>query len=213
MFADRHQAVALEQQPAVAGGVGGAEAEHGEGCALRQRRAQPRKCLGRNQRRIAERHQQIVGAARDRGAGGQHGMRGAEALGLNEGRRIGADALDLVGDRLVVRPDHHRERSARSVRGRVQHMRQQRLAGDGVQHLRQRGSHARALAGRKHDSQAGSSGHSGSTSAWIVSVGRTIAADGAGPSLIVFPRRSNQFAAPKTSGFKWAALFLLMFAL
>jgi hypothetical protein len=29
-----------------------------------------------------------------------------------------------------------------------------------VQHLRQRGSHARALAGRKHDSQAGSSGHS-----------------------------------------------------
>src|SRR5438445_5805008 len=32
------------------------------------------------------------------------------------------------------------------------------------------------------------------------------------PSLIVFPRRSNRFAASKTSGFKWAALFLLMFA-
>ncbi len=160
MFADRHQAVALEQQPAVAGRIRGAEAEHGKGGALLQRRAQPRKGLGRNQRRIAERHQQIVGAARDRGAGGQHGMRGAEALGLNEGRSIGADARNLVGDRLVVRPDHDRERSARSVRGGVQHMRQQRLAGDGVQHLRQRGSHARALAGRKHDSQAGSSGHS-----------------------------------------------------
>ena len=66
MFADRHQAVALEQQPAVAGGVGGAEAEHGKGCALRQRRAQPRKGFCRNQRRVAERHQQIVGAARDR---------------------------------------------------------------------------------------------------------------------------------------------------
>ena len=84
MLADRHQAVALEQQPAVAGGVGGTEAEHGEGGALRQRRAQPRKRLGRNQRRVAERHQQIVGAAGDRVAGGQHGMRGAEALGLNE---------------------------------------------------------------------------------------------------------------------------------
>ena len=188
MLADRHQAVAFEQQPAVAGGVDGTEAEHGKGCALRQRRAQPRKRLGRNQRRVAERHQQIVGAARDRGAGGQHGMRGAEALGLNEGRRIGADALDLVGDRLVVRPDHHRQRRARSVRGGVQHMRQQRLAGYGVQHLRQRGPHAGALAGRKHDSQAGSSGHS---------VPLDGNADGAGPSLIVFPRRSNRFAARK----------------
>ena len=160
MFADRRQAVAFEQQPAIAGWVRGAEAEHRERGALLQRRAQPRKGICRNQRRVAERHQQIIGAARDRRAGGQHGMRGAEALGLNEGRSIRADAPDLVGDRLVIRPDHDRQRSARSVRGRIQHMRQQRLAGDGVQHLRQRGSHARALAGRKHDSQAGSSGHS-----------------------------------------------------
>ena len=184
MLADRHQAVALEQQPAIAGRVGGAEAEHGKGCALRQRRAQPRKGLGRNQRRVAERHQQIVGAARDRRAGGQHRMGRAEALGLNEGRRIGAYALDLVSDRLVVRPDHDRQRSARSMRGGVQHMGQQRLAGDGVQHLRQRGPHARALTGRKHDSQAGSSGHS-------IPLIHSLAdnADGAGPSLIVFPRR------------------------
>ena len=260
MFADRHQAVALEQQPAVTGRIRGAEAEHGKGGALRQRRAQPRKGFCRNQRRIAEHHQQIVGAARDRGTGGQHGMRGAEALGLNERRRIGADARHLVGDRLVVRPDHHRQRSACSVRGRVQHMRQQRLAGDGVQHLRQRGSHARALAGRKHDSQAGSSGHSIpqsltqkaaneiGTFGWLVMPGlvpgihvftpieqerrgwpgrqarrrasrfcpamtESMGEQAFRPSLIVFPRRSNQFAAPKRSGFKWPALFLLMFAL
>ena len=87
-------------------------------------------------------------------------MRRAEALGLNERRCIGADALDLLSHHLVGRADHDRKRRARSVRGGVQHMRQQRLAGDGVQHLRQQGSHARALAGRKHDSQAGSSGHS-----------------------------------------------------
>jgi len=194
MLADRHQAVAFEQQPAVAGGVDGTEPEHGKGGALRQRRAQPRKCLGRNQRRVAERHQQIVGAAGDRVAGGQHGMRRAEALGLDEGRRIRADARNLIGDRLVVRPDHDRERRARSVRGGIQHMRQQRLAGDGVQHLRKPGPHASALAGRKHDSQAGSSGHS---------VPLDGNADGAGPSLIVFPRRSNRFAArepPDSSG-------------
>ena len=134
-------------------------------------------------------------------------MRGAEALGLNEGRRIGADALDLVGDRLVVRPDHDRERGACSVRGRVQHMRQQRLAGDGVQHLRQRGSHARALAGRKHDSQAGSSGHSSPLAIpWP--------AMRMAPAVFnCFPPEIKPIRRPKTSGFKWAALFLLMFAL
>ena len=160
MFADRHQAAALEQQPAVAGGIRGAEAEHGQRRPLLQRRAQPRKRVGRNQRRVAERHQQIIGAARDRRAGGQHGMRGAEALGLNENCRIRAAARNLVGDRLVVRPDHDRQRGVRSVRGGVQHMGQQRLSGYGMQHLRKPGPHARPLTGRKHDSQAGSSGHS-----------------------------------------------------
>ena len=159
MLADRHQMVAFEQQTAIAGRVGGAEAEHGERRAFCQRRAHARKGLGRNQRRIAERHQQIVGAAGDRLAGGQHRMRGAEPLGLNERRRIRPDARNFVGDRLVVRPDHHRERSACAVRRRIQHMGQQRLAGYGVQHLGQRGSHPRALAGRKHHRQAGSSRH------------------------------------------------------
>ena len=91
-------------------------------------------------------------------------MRRAEPLGLNESGRIRPYPLDLVGDGLVVRPDHDREGGAGAVRRRVQHMRQQRLAGDGMQNLRQRGAHARALAGREHDSQAGSSGHS---SPWL----------------------------------------------
>ena len=119
----------------------------------------------------------------------------------------GADALDLVGDRLVVRPDHHRERSARSVRGGVQHMRQQRLAGDGMQHLRQRGAHARALAGREHDGQAGSSGHS------LIPCNRWPAMRMAPRRLKLFsPGDGNRFAARKPPGFKLTALFLLMFA-
>ena len=87
MLADRHQPIALDQQPAVAGGIGGAKAEHGERRAVLQRRPQPRKCLGRNQRRVAERDQQIVGAAGDRLARRQHRMRGAEPLALDEGQR------------------------------------------------------------------------------------------------------------------------------
>ena len=45
-------------------------------------------------------------------------------------------------------------------------MRQQRLAGHRMQHLRQRGAHARALAGREHDGQAGSSGHPNPCRQW-----------------------------------------------
>jgi hypothetical protein len=41
-----------------------------------------------------------------------------------------------------------------------EHMRQQRLARHGMQHFWQRGTHARSLAGREHDSETGSTGHS-----------------------------------------------------
>ena len=64
LLADRNQPAAFHQQPAIAGRVGGAEAEHGKRGTLGQRRAQPRKGLGGNQGRIAEHDQQIVGAAR-----------------------------------------------------------------------------------------------------------------------------------------------------
>ncbi len=103
----------------------------------------------------------------------------------------------------MVRPDHDRQRGTRSVRGRVQHMRQQRLAGDGVQHLRQRGPHARALAGRKHDSQAGSSGHSGIPLAYSLADN----ADGAGPSLIVFPGDETDLPPGKRLGFECGGAF------
>ena len=159
LLADRHQPVALDQEPAVAGGVGGAKTEHGQRRAVLQRRAQALEGRGRNQRRIAERDQQIVGAAGDRLARREHRMRGAETLALNEGRRIRTQAPGLLLDRPVVRPDDHGERGARAFRGGAQHMRQQRLAGHRMQHLRHRGTHPRALAGREHDGQAGSSGH------------------------------------------------------
>ena len=87
-----------------------------------------------------------------------------EPLTLVKGLGVGGDALDLVGNRLMVRPDHHSKPCAGPRGARLQHMRQQRLAGDGVQHFWQRRSHPRALAGRKHDSLAGSRIHTFSSS-------------------------------------------------
>ena len=65
-------------------------------------------------------------------------MRGAEALALNEGCGIGTGARDFIGDRLVIRPDHDGKRCGVPLRDGVQHMRQQRLAGHGMQHFWQR---------------------------------------------------------------------------
>ena len=138
LLADRGQPAALDHQPAVTGRIGGVEAEHGERRAVLQRRAHALEGLGRDQRRIAERDQKIVRAAGNRVAGREHRVRGAEALALNEGGRIGPDPRDLVRDRLVVGPDHHGKRGAGAMGRGIQHMRQQRLAGDRMQHLWQR---------------------------------------------------------------------------
>jgi len=118
-----------------------------------------RACRDRNQRRIAEHDQQVVGAAGDGIAGREHRVRGAETLALNEGGRIRPQTLDLLRDSPVVRSDDDGERGAGALWGGFKHMRQQRLAGDGMQDLRHRRLHARALTGREHDREAGSAGH------------------------------------------------------
>ena len=81
-------------------------------------------------------------------------MRGTEPLALHESLGVGADAAHLVGDRLVVGPDHHRKPCVCARRRGVQHMREQRLSRYRVQHFGQAGAHPRALAGREHDCQA-----------------------------------------------------------
>ena len=196
MLADRDQAIAIHQQAAIAGRIGGAETEHRERRALGEGLAHPRKRLRRNQRRIAEDHQQIVGAARNRLARRQHRMRRAEPLALDKGLGVGADAADFVGDRLVVGADHHRKPRVPARRRGMQDMREQRLSGHGMQHLRQAGAHPRALAGREHDCQARSCGHS---------TPKVAARNFIGALLKAFSR------APKMPGIQAAAQFLIMF--
>jgi hypothetical protein len=59
----------------------------------------------------------------------------------------------------VVGSNDNGERGACTLWGGPQYMRQQRLAGDGMQHLRYRGLHPHAFAGREYDREAGSAGH------------------------------------------------------
>ncbi len=158
LLTDRHQPVALDQQPAVAGGIGGLKAEHGQRRAVLQGRPQTVEGGGRYQRRVAEHNQQIVGAPGNRLARRQHRMRGAETAALNVGRCVRTQTPGLGLDRPVIGPDDHGKGCARPVGGGAQHMRQQRLAGHRMQHLRHCRAHPGALAGREHDREAGSSG-------------------------------------------------------
>ncbi|MGY4289136.1 hypothetical protein ACVWXO_008356 [Bradyrhizobium sp. LM2.7] len=112
------------------------------------------KGLGRDQRRIAERDQEIVHTARDGIARRQHRMRGAEPFGLHEGERVGANPPGLLRHRVMVGTDHDSERGAGSLRRGGEHMGEQALACHGMQHFWQARSHARAFAGGEHNREA-----------------------------------------------------------
>ena len=86
-------------------------------------------------------------------------MRGAEPLALNVGGRIRTQPPGLLLDGPVVGSDDHGKGRARAFGRGAEHMRQQRLPRHRMQHLRHRGAHPRALAGREHDREAGSNSH------------------------------------------------------
>ena len=154
MLADRDQPVALDDEATIAGRIRRAKTERGNRSTFRERRTEPRKRLGRDQRRIAEGDQDVVHAARNRLTRRQHRVRSAKPLGLHEDERVGADPLRLVRDRLVIGADHDRKRSAGSARCGTEHMGKQRLGSYGMQNFRQAGAHARAFAGGEHDREA-----------------------------------------------------------
>ena len=91
----------------------------------------------------------------DRGARGEHRVRGAAPLGLHEHLGLGQRAPRLVGDRVRIRADHHGGAVDAGAAHRGEHMGEQRTPGDRMQHLRARGTHPRSLAGGEHDREAG----------------------------------------------------------
>ena len=85
--------------------------------------------------------------------------RGAEPLALDKRLSVGTHPFGFRRNRLVAGADDHGKGCAGSLWGRAQHMRQQRLASDGMQNLWHGGPHPRALAGREYDRKAGPAGH------------------------------------------------------
>ena len=159
VLADRDELVAVLQQAPVAGRIGGTEAEHGEPCAVGERRAHPREGAGGDQRRVAKDDQQIVRTSRNRRTRGQRRMRRSETLALNENIRARPQAFRLLLDGTMIGSDDHGNVGVCIVRCRSQDMRKQRFACNGMQHFGQGRTHPRAFARREHNCQAGSSGH------------------------------------------------------
>ena len=174
-LADGHELAARLDEPAVAGWIVRTEADNHDRSTLGKLPAGREQRLGLDQRRIAEHDEDVVIAARDRRAGREHGMAGAEALFLDEDFRCGVEARGRLADLVGAVADDQRDIRAAGRLRRRRDMRDHRQTGDLVQHLGLGALHARALAGGKDDRQAASLGHG--CNRWLgIEVGKDIPA-------------------------------------
>ena len=90
LLADRDQRAVALDQPAIAGRIGGLEAQRDEPCPLGEPGAQRRQRLGADQRQIRIADDDVVAAAGERLARGQNRMGGAAALGLHKNLALAA---------------------------------------------------------------------------------------------------------------------------
>ena len=155
LLANGERFCARQHDAAVAARVGWAEPEHDERRTLRQGRPHSTQRLGRNERRIGKDHQDILRAARNGAPGGQYRVRGSAALRLHEEFRGRQNPLGFRDNAVRSRPDHDRGSRPAGLAHGSKRVGEQGLSGDGMQNLGATGVHARALAGREHDGEAG----------------------------------------------------------
>ena len=151
---------AAEHEPPIGAGLGRPHAHDDDDRRLgaRRRSASSRSSVAvRDQRRIAIEHQHVAGKTVERARAPPPPHRAVPScsawITVSAGATAGGD---------VVHPgaDHDdRPRRARAAPAARQHMPDHRPVGDVVQHLGERGSHPRALAGGKD--QGGKFGHGG----------------------------------------------------
>ncbi len=142
-------ALRTQNQPAIAGRIGRAHAEHHDRRIVR-RLATLEHALqgrGRDERCVAIDHQHIAGETLENIARAPDSVAGTELLGL-EGDAMGRD---LLLDRVHARRDHRDDARQVQRRKAVEHMADQGPAADPVHDLREVGFHARALAGGEDD--------------------------------------------------------------
>ena len=106
----------------------------------------------------AKQHQHVVIAFGQRVARRQHRVGGAEPFGLHENPGVGRGGAGLGGDVVASRTDHHGERIRARPADGIEHMGEHGAPGDLVQHFRQAGAHALALAGGENDGEAAAFG-------------------------------------------------------
>ncbi len=149
----------IAQHPAVAARIVGLGDQHGQAAGRMQ---QPQQGLRTDQRHVAVQHQHggrignVLHRLLDRVAG-------AKALGL-----LGPDQVELVGKGLAhllaaMAVDHVDGSRTQGARG-LEHVRQHRPPGDGLEHLGPRGLHPLAFAGGEDDHVQGQ-GHGGEPAA------------------------------------------------
>ena len=145
-------AAAIAHDAAVAGRIGELRRQQREavGAGAREQRAQR---LGAQQRHVAVEHQHLVRIG-NRGHRLLQRVAGAELLALLRPVQRSDAARTARAHALAAVAVDHVDRFGRELRGQLEHMRQQRLAGQRLQHLGQLRAHALALAGREdHDRQ------------------------------------------------------------
>ncbi len=154
VLADIEQVVARHDEAAVTGGVPRLETERHDGGALAQGLAQLGQRIGADQRRVGIDHDDVVVLPRQRLAGAEHRMPGAEPLPLDEDFHVGV-ARSLLGHPVAVGTDDDGDPCRSGRHHGFEHMAQHRPVGDLVQNLRPVGAHPRAFPGRQHDGEAG----------------------------------------------------------
>ena len=142
-------------QPAVAGRIARLEAEHDEAGAASEPFAQGAERLRGEQRNVGVGDEDVVEAARDRGARRERRMGGALAFVLHEDFRVRRAFQRRGGDVVAVRPDDDRDSLRAGAGERLQRMGEHGPPGDLVQRLGPRRAHAHALPRRQGYSQTG----------------------------------------------------------
>ena len=156
MLPDRREAPIPLDEPAVAGRIGGREAECDEVRAVREAGPKRGERRAANQRNVRVSDDDVVVAARDRLPRGQNRIGGAPPLALDEDLDARRGLAGRRGHILAVRADHHRDVGCAGLVSRRERVRQHRPAGDGVQNLGPARAHADALSGGEHDGEAAS---------------------------------------------------------
>ena len=154
LLANGGQAPLVHHQPAVAGGVLGAEAEDDDVSPRRQRLAHAAERLRSDQRRVRVEHQHVVNWLGERRLGGLDRVGRAAAFGLFVDGGAPRDPHDDRAECIHPRADHDGDRRRAGGRGCVQRVPDHGQAADLVHRLGQGGAHPRPLPRRQHDRQA-----------------------------------------------------------